>query len=116
MAQHGKVETWYMSEEERQAYIKKHPIKPEQPSRGSTFASVNVAPSKQAIENRMRSRTKRLMQDVDKELLHQLFMDGEKLASIAKVCGISEATLHNHIKEQRKIEPERWPHRQERRK
>jgi hypothetical protein len=33
----GKVTEWKMTEEERQAYIKKHPIKPTKKPTGSTF-------------------------------------------------------------------------------
>lgn len=37
----SKVEVWYMTEEERQAYIKKYPIKEKKP-KGSSFASLDV--------------------------------------------------------------------------
>ncbi len=36
----GKVKTWYMTEEERIAYIKKHPIVPIEKPKGSAFADV----------------------------------------------------------------------------
>jgi hypothetical protein len=33
----GQVTIWYMSEEERLAYIKKHPIKPTEKPKGAAF-------------------------------------------------------------------------------
>lgn len=33
----GKVEVWHMTEEERQAYIAKHPIKPQKKPKGSSY-------------------------------------------------------------------------------
>lgn len=39
----GKVEVWYMTEEERQDYIKKHPIKPKNHKEiDRNFASTDV--------------------------------------------------------------------------
>ncbi|MED5102477.1 hypothetical protein NSS71_25530 [Niallia sp. FSL W8-0951] len=40
MGLHGKVKVWQMTEEERLAYIAKHPIVPTEPIRGSKFANV----------------------------------------------------------------------------
>ena len=38
----GKVEVWYMTEEERQAYIKKHPIQAQERPKGSSFVSLEA--------------------------------------------------------------------------
>jgi hypothetical protein len=38
----GKVIKWTMTEEERQAYIKKYPIKATEPPKGSTFVSLEA--------------------------------------------------------------------------
>lgn len=40
----GKVDVWYMTEEERQAYIKKHPIRPAKNVKRSdtTFANLGT--------------------------------------------------------------------------
>lgn len=38
----GKVEVWYMTEEERQAYIKKHPIQELERPKGSSFVSLDT--------------------------------------------------------------------------
>ncbi|TCJ05058.1 hypothetical protein [Cytobacillus praedii] len=39
----GKVEVWYMTEEERQDYIKKHPIKPQEHKKiDKNFAKIGV--------------------------------------------------------------------------
>ncbi|PAE20518.1 hypothetical protein CHH80_10925 [Bacillus sp. 7504-2] len=37
MSMHGEVKVWYMTEEELQAYIKKHPIKPTEKPKGTSF-------------------------------------------------------------------------------
>jgi hypothetical protein len=37
----GKVDVWYMTEEERQAYIEKHPIKPQKRPKGASFSSLS---------------------------------------------------------------------------
>lgn len=42
----GKVTTWHMSEEERQAYIKKHPIKKTKPHSGATFVNLDFEANK----------------------------------------------------------------------
>lgn len=41
---HGEVKVWYMTEEERLAYIKKHPIRPadESEKRGSSFSDLHT--------------------------------------------------------------------------
>ncbi|WP_175502226.1 hypothetical protein [Cytobacillus oceanisediminis] len=53
----GKVEVWFMTEEERQAYIKKHPIRPAKNVKKSdtTFANLGTDyrwRSKKGIEAR----------------------------------------------------------------
>lgn len=37
----GKVTVWYMTEEERLAYIKKHPIRPIERPKGSTYEDIH---------------------------------------------------------------------------
>jgi 23S rRNA pseudoU1915 N3-methylase RlmH len=109
----GKVTVWKMTEEERLAYIKKHPIVPTGKVTGATFNEVPEKQREKAIENSMKIRNegKRIIDHVDKDLLHKLFIKGEKLDYIAKKLKISSAILNNYIKEQRKINPEKWPYR-----
>ncbi|MFE4525424.1 hypothetical protein ACFRCQ_25495 [Cytobacillus firmus] len=38
----GKVEVWFMTEEERQAYIKKHPIRPKKNVKKSDTTLANL--------------------------------------------------------------------------
>jgi len=38
----GKVTVWYMTEEERLAYIEKHPIVPYEQTSGQTFGMKNI--------------------------------------------------------------------------
>lgn len=37
----GEVKVWYMTEEERLEYIKKHPIRPTKPPKGISYVEVN---------------------------------------------------------------------------
>lgn len=54
----------------------------------------------------------RIIDSVDKNKLHELFVAGEKLNYMAKAVNISVAILNNYIKEQQAVEPEKWPYRQ----
>ena len=42
----GKVTTWHMTEEERQAYITKYPIKRTQPHSGASFVNMDFEANK----------------------------------------------------------------------
>ena len=55
MALNGQVKVWYMTEEERLAYIAKHPIIPYEVSSGLTFAEKNKEKLRAASENGGRS-------------------------------------------------------------
>ncbi|WBL16428.1 MULTISPECIES: hypothetical protein [Sutcliffiella] len=37
----GKVKVWYMTEEQRLEYIKKHPIKPTERPKGTSYSDLN---------------------------------------------------------------------------
>lgn len=39
---HGEVKVWHMTEEERQGYIKKYPIKKEKPPSGMTYVTLEM--------------------------------------------------------------------------
>jgi hypothetical protein len=110
----GKVTVWHMTEEERLAYIKKHPIIPTEKPKGAGFAEISDAQAKKAKESRWEG--KRLMEGVDQDQLHKLFMAGESLENLAKAFNISESTLNNFLKKQRKINPDKWPYRERGRK
>lgn len=49
--------------------------------------------------------------DVDK--IHELFIDGEKLAVIAHKLGVGEGYIQQIISKDRKKNPEKWPKRQQ---
>ncbi|GKU81238.1 hypothetical protein NCCP28_06340 [Niallia sp. NCCP-28] len=53
----GKVTVWKMTEEERLAFIKKYPIVPTEPPKGSSLANIGERKRKEASENGAR-RTK----------------------------------------------------------
>lgn len=106
----GEVHVWYMTEEERLEYIRKHPIVPYEKPAGSSFADINTATDK-AKKRKHPRKGKGAINHVDLDRLHELFMRGVLLADIAKALSISEANLNNVIKIQRKVNPEKWPHR-----
>lgn len=114
---HGKVTVWRMTEKERLAYIAKHPIQSTEKPKGSTFAEINDAQYQKAKKNRLKQESKpreRIIDRVDKDKLHRLYIDGEPLKDIAGKLGVSESTLNYFLREQRKLNPEKWPHRQPR--
>jgi hypothetical protein len=41
MSEVGEVKVWYMTEEERLAYIKKHPIKSTKKPKGASYVNVD---------------------------------------------------------------------------
>jgi hypothetical protein len=53
---HGKVTVWYMTEEERQEYIKKHPIVPTKRERIISFSEIPKDKYKKHQENSMKSK------------------------------------------------------------
>jgi hypothetical protein len=108
---HGKVHEWKMTEEERLAYIEKHPIvSSKQPS--ETKFSTEAIDFKAVAERRKEANQgKRVIDQVDKDLLHKLFISGRRLENIAKSLKISMGILNNYIQEQRKLDPEKWPYR-----
>lgn len=109
----GEVIVWKMTEEERLEYIKKHPIVPTERPSGSAFTEITEMQLKRAVENSKNNRmkAKKIMDDVDTDKLHELFISGMTIDKIAESLNITTGTLNNYIKIQRKTEPERWPHR-----
>ena len=108
----GKVTVWKMTEEERLAYIAKHPIIPtEKPSGFTNAKMVQVAPEKKS-----KHKGPRIIDTVDKDELHKLFIEGKTFDEMAKSLNVSVAVINNYIKEQRKLYPEKWPRRSERMK
>lgn len=108
-----------MTEEERLAYIAKHPIVPTEKPLLPTFVNVTPEKYKQAAANT--KRTKRMTQGtsvldrVDKAEIHKRYMDGEIIEDIAAALKIPLGTLNYCIGKFRELEPERWPRRQIRR-
>lgn len=109
MSMHGKVTVWRMTEEERLAYIKKHPIVATDKPTGSTFTEINQMQNKR--EERRKQAGERAVDRVDKEKAHKLFMADSTLKNMAKELCVSQTTLNAFIKEQRQLDPEKWPHR-----
>jgi DNA-directed RNA polymerase specialized sigma subunit len=109
----GKVTVWRMTEEERLAYIEKHPIVPTEKPKGTSLENVYEMQNAKARERKAQNRElgNRIMDSVDTKLLHELFMQGKTQKYIANELKITQSTLENYIWEQRKIEPEKWPYR-----
>jgi hypothetical protein len=110
----GEVTVWFMTEEERLAYIEKHPIVSIKKPKGTGFSDISDAQYEKAKENRWEG--KKLMEGVDQDELHKLFMAGETLEKLGEIFNISQSTLNNFIRKQRKINPEKWPYRERGRK
>lgn len=107
----GKVTVWHMSEEERLAYIAKHPISSSDMPKGVSYSTDNIDYKVVAERRKVALEGNRIMDKVDKVAIHKLFMSGTRLVDIAKSFNISEANLNTYISQQRKIEPEKWPKR-----
>jgi DNA invertase Pin-like site-specific DNA recombinase len=102
----GKVTVWYMSESERLAYIEKYPIIPT----GETNFSSESVNHKLAAERRKEAlEGNRIIDGVDKDLLHKMYMDGVTLPKMADELNINRSTLNNYLIKQRKINPDKWP-------
>jgi uncharacterized Rmd1/YagE family protein len=107
----GKVTKWQMTEEERLAYIEKHPIISTEQSKEAKFSTEAIDYKLVAERRKEALKGKRVIDQVDKDLLHKLFISGRRLEDIAKSLKISMGILNNYIQEQRKLEPEKWPYR-----
>jgi hypothetical protein len=107
----GKVTTWVMTEQQRLDYIKKHPIVPTKKPTGSNFSNVSEMQYKKSVEARGKKNMTKVMDVVDKDQLHKLFMSGKPIGAIAKDFNINENTMNNYIQEQRRMDPEKWPYR-----
>lgn len=98
-----------MSEEERLAYIEKHPIVPIEKPKGTSLVKVE---DMQVSKAKQRKKTgKRITDGIDTDKLNKMFRAGVRLADIAKAFNISVYTVFNYIKDQRSKEPEKWPYR-----
>ncbi|MCM3763480.1 hypothetical protein [Neobacillus niacini] len=113
----GRVHTWKMTEGQRSEYVKKNPIVPTDKPSGTGLVNVSEMQYSKAKEKSLETRQKqsnRIIDGVDTEYLHKLFMQGIPLSYIADALKITLSTLNNYIKEQRKVEPEKWPRRSDR--
>ncbi|MFS0820787.1 hypothetical protein [Bacillus sp. 1P02SD] len=99
----GKVHVWYMTEEERLAYIAKHPIVPTEKPNGTDFATIKEMKCK-------KGRTK-ILNNVAEAKIHQMFISGDPLKEIAESVGLSYATVQKFITLERKNDPDKWPRR-----
>jgi DNA invertase Pin-like site-specific DNA recombinase len=104
----GKVTVWQMTEEERLAYIAKHPIVPTEKPKGVAFSDIHSYGER---TKKVKKEGIKIIDTIDKGQLHKLFLLGKSLREMAHALGISETTIHKYIKEQRIIDPEKWPYR-----
>lgn len=104
---HGKVTVWYMTEEERLAYIEKHPIVPTaKPKRAEFSHEGDIVARKNAVKTN--NKKPKIMDKFDKEEIRRRFLDGEKLEDIAADIGVSESTLYLFVRKQRLESPDLW--------
>jgi response regulator of citrate/malate metabolism len=110
----GKVTVWRMTEEQRQEYIKKHPIVPTKKQNEAQFNTDRIdykavgERKKESLKNR---NFKRIIDGVNMEQVHEWFMAGKSIVEIADELKINRSTLNNYIRDLRKTEPEKWPYR-----
>jgi DNA-binding CsgD family transcriptional regulator len=100
-----------MTEEERLAYIEKHPIITTEIPKEAKFSTDAIGFKVNAERKREAFKGKRIIDKIDKNHLHKLFMQGKTLEQIAQALGISSTTVNNYIRQQRQTEPDKWPYR-----
>lgn len=110
MTLHGEVKVWHMTESERLEYIRKHPIRPSKAPKGTSYTDINEMQNKR--EDRRKKAGERAVDKIDKKKAHKMFMAGDTLKSIAKQLKVSQTTLDSFLREQRNLNPEKWPRRQ----
>jgi len=103
----SKVHVWYMTPEQLADYVKKHPIVPTEKPKGTSLTDVTEMQVSKA--KKRKKNGKRITDGIDTVKLNKMFRSGVRLRDIAKVFNISVYTIHNYIKEQREIDPEKWP-------
>lgn len=111
---HGEVVTWFMTEEERLAYIAKHPIVPTEMPKGVAYSKYLGDERRKNLERNKDKeviKAPTVMDKVDKEELHQMFVEGATLAEMADYFDVTLPSLSRYILAQRKIEPDKWPSR-----
>jgi DNA invertase Pin-like site-specific DNA recombinase len=101
----GKVTVWQMSEEERLAYIKKHPIIPVEKPKGTGLTNISEM---QVSKAKQRKKENRILDTMDLELFHDMYVEGNRLEDIANTFNISIYTVHSYLTELRKKDPEKW--------
>jgi DNA-binding CsgD family transcriptional regulator len=100
-----------MTEEERLDYIKKHPIVPTEKPKEAKFSTDAIDFKVNAERKREAFKGKKVIDKIDKNHLHRLFIQGKTLLQISDALGISATTVNNYIHQQRKSNPEKWPYR-----
>lgn len=108
----GKVTVWKMSEEERLAYIAKHPIVPTEKPKDAKFSTdaIDYTKANERKKESLRRRGKKI-DLIDKEKLRKQYLSGVRLPEIAKDLNINISTLKRYISDLRHMEPEKWPYR-----
>lgn len=109
MGMHGEVHVWQMTEEERLAYIAKHPIVPIENNSGAKFNMISQEQQEQAKKARALKPT--LTDRVDKEELNERYISGEMMKDIAENMDFPLWVIDRVIRKERKREPEKWPYR-----
>lgn len=111
----GKVTVWYMTEEERLAYIEKHPIIATEKPTGAALVNITEMARKNAVENIKKDRSKiKKIDKIDRVLLQKLFVSKIPIVEIAKKLNVSESVIYNIIREERELNPEKWPYKKPR--
>lgn len=107
----GKVHEWKMTEDERLAYIKKHPIVKTAHKFGAQFSTDAIDYTQLNERKKEAFKDKKIIGEHIGSKIHQLYMKGAALKDIATELDINLSTINSYIRAQRKTNPEKWPSR-----
>jgi len=116
MGLHGEVIVWHMTEEERLAYIAKHPIVPTDKPRGGQFSNIHEMKRKEASMNgykngKQANSNNKILDEEDKNFIYAQYEIGARLHDIAKSLGVEKHTINNFIAAERKRSSKAFPRR-----
>jgi hypothetical protein len=113
---HGEVIVWQMTEEERLAYIAKHPIVPKERPAGVKFSNIHEMKRKEASMNgykngKQANSNNKILDEEDKKFIHEQYSTGSRLHEIAEMLGVEKHTINNFINAERKRNSQAFPRR-----
>lgn len=116
MGLHGEVIVWQMTEEERLAYIAKHPIVPTEKPRAGQFSNIHEMKRKEASMNgykngKQANSNNKILDEQDKEFVYIQYESGARIQDIAEGLAVEKHTINNFIAAERKRSSKAFPRR-----